>query len=1545
MPIKPTLTRNRLESKSTELLPDVDSRFPQHKDERVKEWIEGTRKKIKLTLKDPLQTPQNASEKPSEVGGPDLSETMHIKTEVSDSLKPQQIKDEPHTLSSGIKVEPSNAKPTVEVTVDLKPSQGLRNVSPITVVCSKPPMLIQKRVSSPLIDCKSNESSFKPITTISNIQQPATAKKDIFTPRSVRLSSTVSSPQQQLSIPVVKAVKVPQQAATNIRPPLSKTPLTPGLPTANQPSTNQGRSITSVWPPNSNPPIPTIQQRVSAPMVSTQQKLPIHVANPPRFPPVSSVSLLSTMQTAKVSLQSSIKKVPILDLPQRQTIPVHSRVPAITQKRSTNLVQVPTTYSSSRDFPQPFSYNSALLQQFTTQSVQPPVTQPLYYTQYHPMQPQVHSHQQPRLQSPLYPNQPHPQGASFQPPHQGISLQSEHHQGMSHLSVNPVPSPQNVHSQPIHQGVPPYQLHQFEQTPAAATQAMINETPSLKRKSTDVIDWFAEKFVPKKHVKESGSSSFTENYTDTDSMSLPTSHSPNDSYTDMSLSPSPQKKRSDSFLVYGCQPEEAGRNESTTKPNEIFDKYENGKNKSSERDAVSTFVENRPASVDKENRSLVPGDFITATKQLEIMQENVDDNSKNKESTRSYLSEKHNFDKPKPAFKNTFTLIDDETHLKKDITDTPASPEDTVRNVILETPASPEPETPASPDHEHHPCEVIDVSESPERHSDDSDHLDISIDGLARKREMIRKQLDDLRSSSGSPRVSRKVQLKSGADLIEISDEELEEGEINERGTEMKESQKATLATENRTVAIHESDDTSDKILSKYNTGLSVTVRSKDTDVWDSAIILSQTDSRSVEKLACVNSEHEVDRKGHSEREKESYKFSKKDNYSSRSHDYNSRRFRSRSRSSSSEVKYKSRRYKMKGRYKSRERSPSEGRRYKSRERSSSSERRKKSRGRSASRERRYRSRGRSASRSASREKRFRSRGRSASRSRRYKSRGRSESRSRRYKSRDHSSSSERRFRTRDRSSSSERLYRSRGRSSSSERLYRSRGRSLGGGRRYRSRDRSLSSEKRHSSEKQVSNIRECGDKHAKPKRNVYIENNRKERINDDNKVIIKSVEGIASKTKEYKDDVNRIQNERKNYTSKVANAWSEISMQNPINVEVIKGETVGRVVSNSSQKDFDVDKELKIYMAQQNMNKTSTNVNRNDNVTAEQFKEVKHFVQKIRNTASSETLRSWAIRELKFHSESDFNEIASKITVDLNLTISELSKNQRKSMKAKIRKEVEVALENMRIERLGANQSFPASTAENVVKDDKNALEIRPFEPLNFTKNLIEKELEIVRDHLKRLWHHTQEQIDVPPGNTSSVHLFSIRQDMQQIETDLVQRVTTYGAHFGVPNRRVPNELLTAEEKTSHFSEESLVLVLSGYIPSKAFQKLLSLREKLENSKKEMAEAESSENKEQVQRLKSGMEEIHKARKAMMLSFTGPLTKKRLQKIKTKAKCYRNCLLYFKKELGEFNAETHLRYLMISLQDLDKHFSLLTQLLVSNFLINTLPTNYLSSV
>lgn len=60
--------------------------------------------------------------------------------------------------------------------------------------------------------------------------------------------------------------------------------------------------------------------------------------------------------------------------------------------------------------------------------------------------------------------------------------------------------------------------------------------------------------------------------------------------------------------------EEVGRNEFIMKLNEIFDKYENGKNKLFERDVVLIFVESRFVLVDKENRLLVFGDFIIVIK-------------------------------------------------------------------------------------------------------------------------------------------------------------------------------------------------------------------------------------------------------------------------------------------------------------------------------------------------------------------------------------------------------------------------------------------------------------------------------------------------------------------------------------------------------------------------------------------------------------------------------------------------------------------------------------------------------------------------------------------------------------------------------------------------------------------------------------------------------------------------------------------------------------------------------------------------------------------
>lgn len=44
------------------------------------------------------------------------------------------------------------------------------------------------------------------------------------------------------------------------------------------------------------------------------------------------------------------------------------------------------------------------------------------------------------------------------------------------------------------------------------------------------------------------------------------------------------------------------------------------------------------------------------------------------------------------------------------------------------------------------------------------------------------------------------------------------------------------------------------------------------------------------------------------------------------------------------------------------------------------------------------------------------------------------------------------------------------------------------------------------------------------------------------------------------------------------------------------------------------------------------------------------------------------------------------------------------------------------------------------------------------------------------------------------------------------------YGVYFGVFNWWVLNELLIVEEKISYFLEESLVLVLLGYILLKVF-------------------------------------------------------------------------------------------------------------------------------
>ncbi|XP_062584247.1 uncharacterized protein LOC134246013 [Saccostrea cucullata] len=1495
------LTRIQLESQSSEILPDVDSRFPQHKDDRVKEWIEGTRKKIKLTLKDQkenemekaqnipvfhtserkLSIPVSAKPEPKKLDDVNFNEKKEIKQQI---LQPSQIKKEPCLKSDAVSMTVTGVK------IENKPTQGqVRNISPITVICSKPPIIAQTRVPSPVVTCvQSANISFKPISVTSG-QQLAAAKQDLFTPRVVRLSSSAPS-QQNLVIPTIRSEPVPPQSTTNLvtssftnlpqqAPHLSANQMTlistynsylanPSGLTGSYPVINPV-SATPQRPPAAQPS--SCNQQGSAVQSSSSPYLsavPLHSGVP---------SAVSQGQSAVVNTNPALKNVSQGNAHIGGNIPVHpqnAHVPPNEQMHQSSLVQVPKTYGINPNFPPPYRYTSAAQQPYPIQRFQTPVTQSVFQGSYHPSQSPIQSIQRPNLQRPLYTNQPHQQQmnqrATFQPVHQGMADNQRVPPRPALQVVTPPTTPlsQVLPPQPIPQNPSSYPKLPFGQVPAPPSSTL-NDTTAAKRKSTDVMDWFVEKFVAKKHVKESGSSSYTDTYSDTDSKNSrrSRSRSPTDSYTESSLSPSPRKKRSDSFLVYGCQ-QGAGRNESNTKMMDGSALSSQIKDMSPERVKYSPVIDGKQHSPDwrrpsfeKQNSSENRGSQVVNNMNLK---DRVEKSPTKIDHPSRPVKGPSIEEKPKPTFRNTFRQVtNDVLQSEQEIADAPASPDTDTRNVTFETPASPEQETPASPDHNVSEIpqisyEIIELGESPERPTDDEkmDLFDTSIDKLDRKREAIRRQLDDLRSDSNSPRVIRNVELKSN-DLIEISDEELEEGEIAD------ESKRKESGSDNdrRIVAVHGTEDSKDKILSKYHEGLSVTVNAKGkSDLGGKTKTMkTEYDANNSERMdekdnnwSSDDSDREMDRKSRSDRYGYRYRSSRRDPYSRKSHEHRSR---------------------------------------------------------------------------------FRSRGRSSSSDRRYRSHRRSSSSKKRYTSRGRSSSSERRYRSRNRSSSSERRYKSRGRSSSSERRYKSRGRSSSSERRYKSRGRSSSRDK-HEKYKRSNKYKEYGSDSSegatKKKNNRDVS---KDYVTD--RALPSQSESL---NKNEKPQTDKVPYERKFSVSTAANAWSEMLRQKPTNIEVIKGDRKDKDVPIPTQDDLNVYKELKEYITNKKLEAISTIQSGNGQTNvSDQAKETKGFVRVIQNMTPKETFKSWAIKEFKFNTESEFDEIASKITVNLNLEITQLSKCQRKATKAKLRKEVEIAMESLRIERLGANQSFPASSAESVVKNDRNALQIRPFEPLNIMKNSIEKELEIVRDHLKKLWHSTQVLIDAvhpthvgskgAPKSDKSAHLFSIRQDMQQIETDLVQRTATYGAHYGVVNRRVPNELLTDEEKNSHFSEESLVLVLSGYIPSKAFQKLTALREKLENAKKDIAKAESLQNKEQLVRLRMGKEEIHRARKAMMLSFTGPLSKKRIQKIKTKAKCYRNCVDYFKKELGEFDAETHLRYLMISLQDLDKHFSLLTQL------------------
>ena len=1517
------LTRKSLETQSSEILPDVDSRFPRHNDERVKRWIEGTRKKIKITLKDQqigdVKYVQEISKQETLQSG-DCAPVIPKPEQVKCKEDLSSMKTDVMHLDRGnfkenttIKTEPPSQESQVSchtLNVESKLKQEIRTISPITVIGSKPAKIASTKTSH----CYPQTTrSFIPISIISNCQhsqQVVVTVQDNVTPQVERMSSSVSS-----------SGHLPAQVNTEFVPPHHHTPKDQPLAESSSKATGHSNlnipitqtSSKAEWSSSTIHTLGILQQRQPVPktLLSNQQALQIQTKTNPLLPIPTVYPSSVSVRTTGVNSQSNVRQIPCIG--SSNTFTPHPRVSAL--KVRPNLVQVKTPYGTSSSFPPPYRYTTVSPIPLPSQRTLTPVTQSLYYGQNSPTQSQI----QGQLQPDLHPKQHQLHGSGFQS-RQEMSLPADNQRVNNATTVPGIsaPPPQSVLSQPI-QRLPPYSSVSFDKVPSTASSTLNDanyEATGVKRKSTDVMDWFADKFVPKKHVKDSVLSSFSDSLTETDSRSSHRSRSPSsDSYTESSFSSSQQKKKSMSFLVNGCQPHEAGKSETGTKINTQHERISNNEKFSSEGLAAKQQEErNVPNIVEK--HSIMPGH--NESKSSHYFKEDVTCRVSDVECSMTFGRQCDI--KPKPGFKNTFMSVKSiEDSPERDTKAVTATKFDVSSN-YLDTPASPEQDTPASPDHvaEIPSIEIIDVSESPERQTDDSDAFDTSIDGLARKRDLIRKELDDLGSNSGSPQVSRKIQIKSN-DLIEISDEEIEEGELSDDDIENKE-QSGLKSINRRVIALNENDDNKNKILRKYPGGVSVTVRrEKDCLATKDESAIIQDINLEKNTVQRKGGENETASRRNSDKDPEKYRFKERDGCSFKPHGYISSRFRtrSRSRSSSSETQFRSNRHKTSKRYGSNDRGSNWARQYKSRDRSSSSEGRYKPQGRSKSGDKRYRSRDRSSSR-----ERQNSRGRSSSRDRYNRSRRRSSSRDSRYK-------------TSGRSYSKDQRYTNRGRSSSRDRHYRSRGRSCSSERRQRSRERSRSTDKQHESVYRSSSLNKQKNKSQKTNRFVFTDHNQKAK--NDN-IEEKEVDFTQDPVNENEWEDFRTPHQKKVSTSTAANAWSEILQQKPTNVEVIGSEKAAKEIKTSDPENLDVYQELKDYIAHRKKDEKLTNVpegNRVNSSADQQSREIKGYVQMIQNTTSVETLKSWVIKEFKFHSEAELENIVPKITVDLNLKISQLSKNQRKSLKAKLRKEVDIALENTRIERMNTGQTFPVSAMERIVKDDKNALEIRPFAPLNLTKDLIERELETVRDYFQKCWLSSQKPVDTHSGSSESStlsksYLFSIRQDMQQIETDLMQRISTFGVHYGVPNRRVPNDLLTEQEKNSHFSEENLVLVLTGYIPPRAFQKLTSLREKLESSNRHIAYANDSDDKESFQRLKMEKEEIHKSRKAVMLSFTGPLSKKRIQKIKTKAKCYRNCIEYFKKTLGEFDAERRLRFLMTSLQDLDKHYSLLTQLLVS---------------
>ncbi|XP_071129133.1 uncharacterized protein [Mytilus edulis] len=417
----------------------------------------------------------------------------------------------------------------------------------------------------------------------------------------------------------------------------------------------------------------------------------------------------------------------------------------------------------------------------------------------------------------------------------------------------------------------------------------------------------------------------------------------------------------------------------------------------------------------------------------------------------------------------------------------------------------------------------------------------------------------------------------------------------------------------------------------------------------------------------------------------------------------------------------------------------------------------------------------------------------------------------------------------------------------------------------------------------------------------------------------------------------------KRQHAKEIGNVWGAMISHKDTRVERVKGDPIPFSKKTPESKEIEDEMPKPKSLAQK--------IRCNELITAYDLNpDTQRPVLKTRQELI--TFADWLKMEYEI-SDEEIGKYQTYIScVHLDSRIDENSKNKRKTLKKRLRAEMASAQESLKIEeqeKLNPQRMDKPSRnivvsgvkerLENVKEGDKRIVcdsgvhqlsEIEHLhQPFDITRQQLVSELEMVRSALKMSWKTPKGKVpDVVKneslgfGEGDYDHEFLMRHDLQQLEAEILMRINHFEFH-GVPNRRVPEILLTTKEKSIHFSEEGLFLVMTASISHKAFQNLLSLKKKLEQTEEAVAQLNPATHHERILKHLQEIEVLHQSRKAVMLTIAGYLTKKRFSKLSTRLKYYKRCIHYFS-DLRK----PELVYLKTTVADVEVHLKLGERLL-----------------